>query len=112
MLAVCACRARYQVKQSLEVSIETQRQFFGLPLFNLSPDVCAICLQNGEFAANHYCFLCRAGLQDEVYARVRVHKNIHTGVDSSLESLSFGRDFILARSEVGHSIITAVVGRE
>src|SRR5712691_1248528 len=112
MLAVCPCRARHKVKQSLEVSIEPQRQFFGLLLFDLSPDVCAVCLQNREFASDYYCLLRRPGVQDEVYTCVRVHKNIRTSVDGFLESLSFSRDFIMAWSEVGHFIVAAFVGRD
>src|SRR6266478_2507163 len=78
MLAVRACRARNQVKQSLKVSIERQRKLFGLPFFNLSPNVCAICLQYGKLGSNYHCFLGRARLQHKVYTRVRVHKDIHT----------------------------------
>ncbi len=78
MLAVCSRRARYQVKQALEVSVEPQGQFLGLPFFNLLPDVSAIRLQKGKLAGNNYCFLRRAGLQDQVYTGIRVHKNTHT----------------------------------
>ena len=104
-------RAGYQVKQSLKVSIETQRQFFHLPLFNFTPCISAVRFQNRRFRCHYYLLGDLAGYESQVHPRDSVHHNIYSRTNGFLESLFLGGDFILTWGEITEFIIPIIIGR-
>src|SRR6266852_958342 len=111
MLAVPASGAGHEVEQALKVPVEPQRKILYLPFFNLSSGVGAVGLQNGYFRGHNDGLRRRAGLESKVYANVAIHQNVNAGSHGLLESLALNGHFILAGSEIGKTVIPAVIRR-